>query len=374
MRKKILTTVILTVIFALVLVTTSFVIFSNVREYNKIEKNLRNYATYLVKLNIKDENLVKDFKINGNIVRCTYIDKNGNVVYDNVANNLENHFDREEVKEAINKGEGYDVRVSDTTGEKLVYYAMKLDDGSILRLSIPYHATSFFNSIDIRLTILLIIVVILFSVTLSMKIVKTLIDPLKDLESVTNRIAKGDLHIRVNVTSNDEIGSLGVTFNNMADQLQAKINEVIDKQNRLESILSSMQSGVIAVNVNDEVITINPYARKVLSIKRYVPGEKLSSYIKDYDINSFLNEEDDLEKEIKVLFPIERELRIRKASLVNGRQQIGKVIAIHDITDIKKLENMRSQFVANVSHELKTPLTSIKGFSETLKFVEDKET
>ena len=122
------------------------------------------------------------------------------------------------------------------------------------------------------------------------------------------------------------------------------------------------------------MITINPYAKRVFGIRRDISGEKISKYIKDYDINTFLNEEDDSEKEVKILHPVERELRIKKASIIDGIDRIGKVIAVQDISDIKRLENMRSQFVANVSHELKTPLTSIKGFTETLKYVEDEET
>ena len=135
-----------------------------------------------------------------------------------------------------------------------------------------------------------------------------------------------------------------------------------------------MESGVIAVDGDDTVITINPYAKRVFGIRRDISGEKISKYIKDYDINTFLNEEDDSEKEVKILHPVERELRIKKASIIDGIDRIGKVIAVQDISDIKRLENMRSQFVANVSHELKTPLTSIKGFTETLKYVEDEET
>lgn len=180
--------------------------------------------------------------------------------------------------------------------------------------------------------------------------------------------------MRVKYEGKGEIGSLGKTFNNMADQLQNQINKVVDKQNRLESILSCMESGVIAVNRKGKVIIINPFAKKIFGIRRNITGKKISDYIKDRNFNNFLNNKELNEQEIKILNPIERELRIKKAPIVYDLEKIGKVITVQDITDIKRLENMRSQFVANVSHELKTPLTSIKGFAETLRYVEDNDT
>ena len=95
-----------------------------------------------------------------------------------------------------------------------------------------------------------------------------------------------------------------------------------------------------------------------------------------FKVINFIRELPDIDsREIKLFHPIEREIRVKKAPIISGtKNQMGIVITVQDITDIKRLENMRSEFVANVSHELKTPLTSIKGFSETLRYVDDSET
>ena len=184
----------------------------------------------------------------------------------------------------------------------------------------------------------------------------------------------GDYKIRADVKTNDELGTLGNSFNNMAEQLQIKINEVIEKQTKIESILKSMESGVIAVDNHDSVISINPCAEVLLGIKKNIVGQCLLDYVNDYDVNKFLQQEEESDKEIKILHPIERDFKIKKSEMFDGVNNIGKVITFQDITDINRVELMRSQFVANVSHELKTPLTSIKGFAETLKFVKDEET
>ena len=207
-----------------------------------------------------------------------------------------------------------------------------------------------------------------------MKLSNIFIIPIKDLEATTSRVAKGDFERKVKVYSNDEVGQLATTFNYMSEQLNKLLQELNEKQTKLEAILKSMDSGVIAIDRDEKIIMINPYCEKIFGIKQDIIGENIITAIRDADLYAVFKDNTTDVKEIKVYYPKEREFRIKTTEIINGYEVIGKVAVLQDITDIRRLENMRSQFVANVSHELKTPLTSIKGFAETLRIVEDTET
>ena len=383
MKNKILSSVIITVLFAILIVTSSFMMLINLEEIKNTKEELKN-VNYLISAlnNVKDisqndyEDLKKlnNLKINNINVRFTLIDNNGVVLYDNEEKSSENHSSRLEVKDALEKGEGYSRRYSSTVKANFLYYATRLDSNFIIRSSVPIYTITILHQENIMYCLLILALVLILSIFLSLRLVKKIIEPVKELESVTLKMTQGDYKIRADVKTNDELGTLGNSFNNMAEQLQMKIHEVIEKQTKIESILKSMESGVIAVDNHNSVISINPCAESLLGIKRSIIGECLLDYVNDYDISKFLEQEEENDKEIKILHPIERDFKIKKSEMFDGVENIGKVITFQDITDINRVELMRSQFVANVSHELKTPLTSIKGFAETLKFVKDDET
>ena len=352
MKKRIITSVVITVIFALVIVTSSFIVLVNINTINDAKEALSIYNESISKGDYSSEDF-SIYKFKGNSVRFTIVNRDGDVIFDNERSNLDNHKDRQEIIEAFNNGTGTSVRFSKTLSVDMVYYATKINEDLVIRSSVPVNNIKVFTLGSLKYYIVIVIVVFLLSLTLAVKLVK-----------------------RAIIGNYDEIGLLAQTFNNMADQLEIKINDSLDKQNKLEAILESMESGVIALDNNEKIILSNPYSKKIFDLQGDVIGKKISSCVIDYDLINFIRELPDINtKEIKLFHPIEREIRVKKAPIISGtKNQIGIVIAIQDITDIKRLENMRSEFVANVSHELKTPLTSIKGFSETLRYVDDSET
>ena len=297
MKNKILTSVIITVLFAILIVTSSFMILINLEEIKNTKEELRNINYLISELNdvtdisqndYDDLKKLNNIKINNVNVRFTLIDNNGIVLYDNEEKSSENHKDRIEVKEALEKGEGYSKRYSDTIKANFLYYATRLDNNFVIRSSVPIYTITILQKENIKYCLVILALVITFSIFLSLRLVRKIIEPVKELESVTLKMTHGDYKIRADVKTNDELGTLGNSFNNMADQLQIKIHEVIEKQTKIESILKSMESGVIAVDNHNNVISINPCAELLLGIKKNIVGECLLDYVNDYDINKFL--------------------------------------------------------------------------------------
>ena len=375
MKKRIITSVLITVIFALVIVTSSFIALVNINAIKDAKETLAIYNFTLLKEGYKKEDLLV-YKFKGESVRFTVVNKNGDVLFDNEKSDLGNHSNREEIIEAFKNGTGNSVRFSETLGLNMVYYATRINDDIVIRSSVPINDIEVFTSGTLKYCVAIIIMVLVLSLALAVKLVRIIVHPIKELEEVTAKIASGNLNKRAVIYNYDEIGFLAQTFNNMADQLEMKINDSLDKQNKLEAILESMESGVIALDNNERIILINPYSRKLFNLKEDIIGKKISDCIIDYDLINFIRVLPDINsKEIKLLYPIEREIKVKKAPIISETNNpMGIVITVQDITDIRRLENMRSEFVANVSHELKTPLTSIKGFSETLRYVEDNST
>jgi len=379
MKKKIFRSMIISVMFSLIIVAILVITISN-REYvNNVKQNLKMNNELIVRVLGSGEisntsKFFNEFLKNENI-RETLIDKNGKVLSDSLldAETMDNHNSRKEVIDARLYGTGYSIRYSNSSMMDTLYFATEFGDGYIVRSAVAMESIDIMETTYISYYIIIMLISLLITLLLSSRLSKTLVKPLKDLENATSRFAKGELEKRASISTNDEIGDLGKTFNEMADKLESAFKDSNEKQTKLETVLKSMDSGVIAVDNENRVMLINPYAERIFGINRNIIGEKLLNNIRDFEVENIIRNQED-NREVTILWPEKRELKIRTAELANDRESLGIVAVIHDITDIRKLENMRSQFAANVTHELKTPLTSIKGFAETLKDVDDSET
>lgn len=380
MTKKLMISILCILLLSLTLVTALFIGIMDYQYEINIKNQLVNNNKIIINL-VKNKNIVDLKKMfaesykNTNL-RVTYIAKDGTVILDSQANSfiLDNHKNREEVIEAKKYGIGYSTRYSNSLREKMVYCATLFNNGYIIRSAMPTKAIVAFEGTYIQYYFGVLIFIIIFAIFFASKLAEKIVKPIKDLEHTTAKFAKGDLDVRAKISSQDEIGKLSEKFNYMADQLEKTINDAVDKQNKIEAVLKSMDSGVIAVDNNYKIILLNPYAKELFGIKKEVLGCYLLDVIRNHEIESIFKQNYDEYREVKIRWPKERELRIKTTEIINKTKVIGTVAVLHDVTDIKKLENMRSEFVANVSHELKTPLTSIKGFAETLKYVDNSET
>jgi len=203
---------------------------------------------------------------------------------------------------------------------------------------------------------------------------------LKEIIMVLNRLSQGELGQRAYIKSEDLIGELGQAVNLLAEKLENRI-AVLEKENsKVRAILDNMVEGVVAVDKDTRIISVNPTFAKIFNISEKVcQGKLFLEIIRNSDISEIIAEVlikgEFISKEISLVWPVQRIFQINASALFEREAISGCVLVIHDITEMRKLETMRRDFVANVSHELKTPLTSIKGFVETLLegALEDKE-
>ncbi len=310
--------------------------------------------------------------------RITVVLPTGEVVGDSEANpaDMDNHKKRAEISEAILGVVGRTTRYSYTEREDRIYVAVPLLQGervaAVVRTSLPFTALT--RAIgDVRNQIAVAgLVGMLFYAIISLMISRRMSRPLEEIKDGADRFARGDLDHRLAVDGSMEIVAVAEAMNQMAKQLNERIQTVLRQQNEHEAMLSSMEEGVLAVDNDGTILSMNKACATLLGGESAkLRGRTVYEVIRKPDLLRFvelaLASPTPIDGEIQLRGPRDRWLTAHGTTLQdNERGTIGVLIVLHDVTRLRHLEEVRRDFVANVSHELRTPITSIKGFIETI--------
>jgi len=311
-------------------------------------------------------------------LRLTLVLPSGKVLCDSVEDpvGMENHADRPEIREALSGRTGRAIRFSSTLGQQALYVAVPLRQAGaaagVVRLSVPVAAVDeAFQTIRIHL-LGAAVVIILLGAAASYLISRRIVRPIEDLREGVDRFARGDFGARLPVPRVVEIAALATSMNEMARQLTGRIAAALEQRNTLEAILEGMVEGVVAVDAAKRVLLLNRTAAGMLGANpAAAQGRSIQELSRNIPLQAFvvrsLGAAEPVEEEIAAGEKDALLVRARGAPLHDGAgERIGALIVLNDITQLHRLERVRRDFVANVSHELKTPVTSIAGFVETL--------
>lgn len=194
---------------------------------------------------------------------------------------------------------------------------------------------------------------------------------IKKIKEVLEEVEKGDLRPRIDIYSDDQLGRLAQAIDQAISALASQISGLKKEAAQSQAILSGMSEGVIAVGADERILLVNPAAQEIFDIKKQdAQGRLFLEAVRNSDISEIigavLKEGQPISRELTLVLPVQKEFKINASPTFENNRVSGCVLVVHDITQTRRLEKVRSDFVANVSHELKTPLTSIKGFVETL--------
>ncbi|MCK4237033.1 MAG: PAS domain-containing protein [Candidatus Krumholzibacteria bacterium] len=311
--------------------------------------------------------------------RITVILSSGMVVCDSEEDpeKMENHADRPEIISALAGLTGRSIRYSDTMKEQFLYIAVPIElEGEVLgvtRASLPLtFIEESLKGMYVKISLGGVVAAVL-AVLVSFIVSRRISRPIEDIKKGAERFANNDLGYRLPVHDLEEISCLAEVMNDMAGRLEDRIETVTRQRNEQEAVFSSMIEGLLVVDKKEIVIRLNRAASDFLGIDLQSSyGKTIQEAVRSPDLQNFV------EEALSAGRPVEGEINLhdRNGELFlqvhgtrlfgSGGNMLGAVIVLNDVTRLRRLENLRRDFVANVSHELKTPITSIKGFVETL--------
>lgn len=362
--------IILTTLISVVLTTVivAGLLYNNLS--NETKTQIKNEAEYISEIqNISPVTLDISRLGNRGQNRITLIGSDGTVKYDNYSdfNDMENHIGRPEVQDALEKGSGESTRTSDTFGKKTYYYAVRLSSGDILRVACE--TPSMFGVIFKAMPGILLSIIILLAIAMSVAgfLTRTIVNPINELDIDNPTTAK----------AYDELSPLLVKIDTQNKEMLEQISTIYDTQRENEFITQHMNDGLIIIGSDGHIISANMAAKKIFDFDTVSSNNGKINYLSICRDKKYMEAVEKAFHGISGDITLERGERIYRISIssvakdFSAGNESDKIYAvlmfIHDVTEREASEQMRREFSANVSHELKTPLTSIMGCSEIMK-------
>lgn len=312
--------------------------------------------------------------------RITVIEPSGKVIADSRENpsGMDNHADRPEVITALNGGTGISQRFSFTLKEDYLYSAMPVMDKSgktRLVIRTGYPLTSVIKEASNANTAILLTVVFFSIIVLVVGFIsiKSALNPIDKIKQGAERFSTGDYGQKIFLSKENELKSIAESLNAMAKQLEDRLDIIGEQSSLQQAVLESMKEGVLAVDYEEKVLLLNKTAEDILGITdRSLFGKSLQEVVRISEIQKFfkkiISEGNPREAEIILQHEKDKFLQISGTLLYDkDNKALGVLVVFNDISNLKLLDTIKKDLVANVSHELKTPVTTIKGFIETLK-------
>ena len=313
-------------------------------------------------------------------MRVTIIKWDGVVLADSEkpASKMENHKQREELRQAAAEGTGSSKRFSTTTQMPTLYYAVRVEDTDQqpvgwIRVAVPLAEVEAEVTLVERMLWLVALGVSLGGLLLNYLVIGRALKPVGTLTYAANAMAAGEYQERVVVGSRDELGALAQSFNRMGSEIEAREGQLREVVDRMSAVLGGMIEGVFAVDDEQRILFANEAAGRLLGFRpETVQGQHLFEVIENETLQQIAKDTicepgGKLIRQIEIENgPVEIVLAVNGAKLP-GEPCPGIVVVLHDVSELRRLEKLRQEFVANVSHELKTPLSAIIAYAETLR-------
>lgn len=336
--------------------------------FSDVQQNQLKTQTLLAAQGVSHEGIDYFDRLEVRNFRITWIDADGKVLYDTVSDTsqMENHLEREEIKEAFSNGYGESRRYSVTLMERLLYCAQRLEDGTVIRLSVTQYSVLMLILGMLQPICIVFLAAVILSVVLAVRLSKKIVKPLNEL----------DLDEPLNNKEYDELSPLLRRIDNQQTQLKWQEEQLLRKQKELDAVVGNMKEGMILLNHKGKIISINPSAENLLNTNSYCVGKDILTISRNLELHEVLIRALDGKQAERTVVLNGGSYQVNANPIVSEDSVSGIAVLLFDVTEKEKAEQMRREFTANVSHELKTPLHAISGYAELLKngMVESEDT